>query len=186
MKMERVKVFGMCLPTNLIKFLTETMATSHVIIITTVQLMKKIGIVLSMTNNQPATQSEADIAACKRVNQDNFGFFLDPIYKGSYPQEFMEWIAPHAPKIEQDDMKIIHQPIDYLGVNYYMTFDVAFSNLGGLLKISMEQKSASNWDFTPEIGFSINPEGLTTLLGYIREEYNNPPIYITENGCTVE
>jgi beta-glucosidase len=146
----------------------------------------KIGIVLSMTNNRPATQSEADIAACKRVNQDNYGFFLDPIYKGTYPKDFIEWIGPHAPKIEPGDMEIINQPIDFLGVNYYMTFEVAFSNLGGLLKIDMQQKSASNWDFTPDIGFSINPEGLTTLLGHIRNEYNNPPIYITENGCTVE
>ena len=79
-----------------------------------------------MTNNRPATQSEADMAACKRVNQDNYGFFLDPIYKGTYPKDFMEWIGPHAPKIEAGDMEIINQPIDFLGVNYYMTFDVAF------------------------------------------------------------
>ena len=146
----------------------------------------KIGIVLSTTYNRPASEKKADIAACTRVNQDNISLFLDPIYFGTYPELLMEWIGAHAPVIKSGDMKNIKQPIDFLGINYYMTFDVSYSPWGGLLKMDMQQASSGNWGFTKDIGFSINPEGLSRLLVKIKETYQNPVIYITENGCTLD
>jgi len=144
----------------------------------------QIGIVLSMTNNIPASDSEADRAACLRANQDNIAFYMDPLYKGHYPELLMDWIGPHAPKVDPSDMNIINQPIDFLGINYYMTMTVAFSHWGGLLKLSSTQTSSANWSMTPILGFSINPEGLRRLLNRIKEEYGSFPIIITENGCT--
>ncbi|MDV7402507.1 family 1 glycosylhydrolase, partial [Arthrospira platensis SPKY1] len=50
---------------------------------------------------------------------DLLNFFTEAIYRGKYPQDLIEWIGPHAPKIGADDMSIIHQHIDFLGINYY-------------------------------------------------------------------
>ena len=45
--------------------------------------------------------------------------YLDPVLLGKYPDELKEifgeaWITPR-----DEDMKLIREPIDFLGVNYY-------------------------------------------------------------------
>jgi beta-glucosidase len=144
-----------------------------------------IGIVLDLQHRQPATNSEADRAACQRVFESTLGLFLNPLFKGRYPEMLFEWIGPLAPRIDDGDMALINQPLDFLGVNHYMTFAVHFSQRGGLLKVGMEQVSAPNWGRTA-VGWGINPAGLTAVLLNLKENYGNPKIYITENGCAVE
>jgi beta-glucosidase len=144
----------------------------------------KIGIVLNTSYHVPASDSEADRAACQRVDDDGINFFTDAIYRGEYPQEFLQWIGTHAPKVERGDMALIQQPIDFLGINYYMTFNVAHSPWGGLLKQSSEQVAVNDWRHST-IGFGFNPDGLTRLLLRFKEKYDNPVIYVTENGVAL-
>jgi beta-glucosidase len=81
-------------------------------------------------------------------------------------------------------MNLINQPVDFLGVNYYMTFAVRFSPRG-VMKLDMDHVSAPNWGHTAT-GWGINPPGLTATLANLRENYGNPKVYVTENGCAVD
>jgi len=144
----------------------------------------KIGIVLNTARHIPVSDSAADRAACERARNEELYFFTDAIYRGQYPQELIEWIGPHAPRVEPGDMLLIQQPIDFLGVNYYMTFKVAYAAQGGLNKLSLKQVVVDDWTHSSN-GFGFNPDGLTDLLLDIKERYNNPPIYITENGVSL-
>lgn len=144
----------------------------------------KIGIVLNTARHIPASDSAADRAACERARNEELYFFTDALYHGEYPQDLIEWIGPHAPKIGPDDMGLIHQPIDFLGINYYMTFNVSYNAQGGLLKRSFHQVAVDNWTHA-STGFGYNPNGLTELLLTFKERYNNPGIYITENGISL-
>jgi beta-glucosidase len=144
----------------------------------------EIGIVLNLVPHEPQTDSEADHAACQRASEWFNGLFLDPLFKGHYPEMFIDWIGLHAPRIQDGDMALIDQPLDFLGVNYYMTFAVRFFHHGGLLKLDMDQISAPNWGRT-EMDWGINPGGLTALLLELKENYGNPKMYITENGCAI-
>ena len=144
-----------------------------------------IGIVLDLQHPQPATDSEADQAACQRRYDVTHGIFLDPIFKGQYPEALTEWIGPHAPKVHDGDMKLINQPIDFLGVNYYMTFVVRFDCRGGLMKMALDFASDQNWGHTA-MDWGINPPGLTATLLNLKDNYGNPNIYITENGCALD
>lgn len=144
----------------------------------------KIGIVLNTSYHIPASDSEADLAACQRVDDDGINFYTDAIYRGCYPQEFLEWIGTHAPKVEPGDMELIQQLIDFLGVNYYMTFKVSHAPWGGLLKQSSAQVAVNDW-WHSTIGFGCNPDGLTQLLIRFKEKYGNPVIYVTENGVSL-
>lgn len=144
----------------------------------------QIGIVLNLAHRQPATNSEADRAATQREYDFGNGIFLRPLFKGAYPAQLMEWIGPQAPKIEDGDMDIISQPIDFLGVNYYMSFEVKAVPESGLLKSSAEFISGNNWGKT-EMGWGIYPPGLVKTLVDVKD-YTDIDLYVTENGCAVD
>jgi beta-glucosidase len=142
----------------------------------------QIGIVHNPQHYLPATESEEDRAACQRVYEQGVSLFLDPLYHARYPQALMEWLGPHAPKIQGDDLKLISQPLDFLGVNYYFTEAISHSVEGGILKAIARPVSAPGWSRT-EMGWGINPNGLKAVLLDIKQRYGNPVMYITENGC---
>lgn len=143
-----------------------------------------IGIVIYFGNYLPASESEADRAACQRAYENMSAIFGDPLFKGRYPEALFEWIGPHAPRIEEGDMAVISQPMDFLGVNHYFTVQVAFDHHGGLLKLSERQVSAPHWGYT-SMGWGVNPDGIRATLFDLKTRYDNPPMYITENGCAV-
>lgn len=145
----------------------------------------QIGLVLSFAHHQPASDREADMAACQREYENGTALFMDPLFKGRYPEMLMNWIGSHAPRIEDGDLEAIAQPLDFLGVNYYMTLNVGFAPWGGLFKSQSSQVSAPGWGQT-EMGWGINPPGLTALLLNFKENYGNPKMYVTENGCALK
>jgi len=156
----------------------------------TVQLFRQggykgqIGIVLNLGHFEPASDSDADRAACQRSYEENVALFMDPLFKGCYPQTLLDWIGPHAPHVQSGDMAVISQPIDFLGVNYYTTNKISFS-LRGLLKADSAPVSAPGWGRT-EMDWGINPPGLAALLLHIKEKYGNPEMYVTESGCALK
>ena len=81
----------------------------------------QIGIAPNVCWAQPYSKSPEDQAACDRSIALNTDWFLDPIYKGSYPQFMVDWFAEAGATvpIQEGDMEIISQPIDLLGINYY-------------------------------------------------------------------
>ncbi len=153
-----------------------------------VQLYRKgnykgeIGIVLDLQHSQPASDDEADVAASHRRYELTNGIFLEALFNGRYPEQLMDWIGPLAPDVQDGDMALINQPIDFLGMNYYMTFAVKFANRGGFLKFSQDFVSSGNWGKT-DAGWGVNPAGLMASLTHLRDHFGNPKIFIMENGC---
>lgn len=145
----------------------------------------EIGIVLSVSHYEPASDRPEDVAACDRAYQNGTALFMDPLFKGHYPEMLWNWIGSHQPKIDDGDLEIIRQPIDFLGANYYFTEAIAFKPWGGLLKLETTPISASCWGKT-EMGWGINPAGFTKILRNFQENYGNPKMYITENGCAIK
>jgi beta-glucosidase len=141
----------------------------------------KIGIVLDLQNFIPASENEAEVAAARRVVQSSH-IFLDPLFKGRYPAELLEWLGPTGPQPQAGDLETIRQPIDFLGVNHYFTMKVRHDAGGGLLKAVSEPYTRPMWGRT-EVGWGVNPPGLTAMLLKVKEQYGNPEMYITENGC---
>lgn len=144
----------------------------------------KIGIVLNLSHVVPASDSKADRAAAQRAYESASAIFLDPLFKGRYPEMLIDWIGPHAPTIQNGDLALINQPIDFLGINYYMSFYARYAHSGGLFKLAMEQISAPTWGKTA-MDWDIYPPGLTAILLNLKENYGNPTMYITENGCAL-
>lgn len=144
----------------------------------------EIGLILNLNGFVPASESAADVAATQRVHDETHALFLDPVFKGKYPQRLFDHIGAHQPKVRAGDVQLIRQPIDFLGVNYYNTDTVAYDLFGGLNKAYIRPYSAPGWGRT-EMGWGIHPEGLRGELQHLKEHYGNPKIFINENGCAM-
>jgi len=142
----------------------------------------QIGIVLDLHNFLPASDREEDHLATRRAVEHAQNMFLDPIFKSCYPEYLSGWLGAIAPSPQPGDLETIHQPVDFLGVNHYFTGQVSFNTHGGLLKNHMKMVTAPMWGHT-EVGWGVNPSGLTNVLLKVKNQYGNPPVYITENGC---
>ena len=133
----------------------------------------ELGIVLNQWTADPATDTPADRALAEFEYARSVQWFMDPIFKGHYPELALRQYGANGPTVESGDFDIIRQPMDFLGVNYYFR---AFC-------------SAETPPRTPpvshgvtDMGWEIYPQGLTELLLKLNDEYKLPPIYITENG----
>lgn len=133
----------------------------------------RLGIVLNQWTADPATDSDADRALAELEYARSVQWFMDPIFKGRYPALAMRAHGANAPVIEEGDLAIIHQPLDFLGCNYYFR---AWCSAA-----TPPLPAPAPYGLT-EMGWEIYPRGLTELLLKLHGEYDLPPIYITENG----
>lgn len=143
----------------------------------------RIGIAVASAPAIPVSQDEKDISAAREnyfmSNYDAFAFsdayWLDPVVNGKYPQWVYDYKAINAPVITDEDMKLINQPIDFIGMNIYNGRYVKSGEQGSevqKLKDGMPRNT---------IGWPITPEALYWGPYFYYERYNKP-IVITENG----
>jgi beta-glucosidase len=136
----------------------------------------EIGIALSLAPAEPASSSEEDIQASEDDWNRNSRWFLDPLFSACYPPIlYKENGALSAVPILPNDLSLISQRIDFLGVNYY--FRTLFNAQGKVEKIPGSEYTDMGWE--------VHAESLRSLLNRINREYRLPPIYITENGIAL-
>lgn len=162
-----------------------------------------VGIVLNLAPQIPASSHELDIEAARRADGGLNRMYLDPLFKGHYPDDVLE-LALRAglavDNIEDGDMGLISASLDFLGVNYYMTWTVASTErlaqarqAGYVAPASLlSEGTAAALGFThvgrpwlgrTAAGWEVDPSGLTALLSRVRDEYSPGPFYVTENGA---
>lgn len=142
----------------------------------------KIGLTSAAGAVIPASESAEDIETARKeyFDSDNDAFvfsnsyWYDPAVKGKYP----DWVYDHksidAPTITDEDMKIINQPIDFIGLNIYNGRYVS-ADSGTLVNKAGMPMSLIQWPVTPE--------ALYWGPRYYFERYGKP-IMITENGMS--
>lgn len=140
----------------------------------------EIGIAPNTTWLEPYSNRQQDIDACNREIAWYLEWFMDPVFKGSYPHFMLDWFANKGVhlEIEDGDMEVIHQPIDFIGINYYTGHVARYKENEGLLDWELVELNYERTD----IGWPIFPEGFYKVLCRIKDNYGDVPIYITENG----
>ncbi|MEP6480386.1 MAG: GH1 family beta-glucosidase [Rhodoglobus sp.] len=162
-----------------------------------------LGITLNLTVADPVDPSDAgDRDAARRIDGQFNRFFLDPIFRGSYPDDVLADVAHlgFSDVVQPGDLQIISTPIDSLGVNYY--HGEAVSTRPTVAEMSTAAPSVRPkrspfpaaddvyWHLrdlpVTGMGWEVQPEGLTRLLKRIHAEYANPAgvtLAVTENGA---
>jgi beta-glucosidase len=162
----------------------------------------KVGLSLNPMPFRPATSHEADLAAVRRTDGNHNRLFLDPVLAGRYPADMLEHYEGHLPGfsvVMDGDMDVISGPLDFLGLNYYAPGTVAdVSRLADaraagycvpagesdLISADLRVVNVDRPDYDrTEMGWEIEPDGLTELLIRVAADYPAVPIFITENGA---
>jgi len=141
-----------------------------------------VGITLSISPAIPETDSEADKNAAEIADGLHNRWFLDILYRGSYPADITSLVEQLGGDlgIQDGDLEYIgNNKMDFLGVNYYSPNYVKADSTSLHFGISM----LPNPDETPAFNGPVRPEGLYNLLMDINNKYDNPVVYITENGA---
>ena len=142
----------------------------------------KIGLVVNLEPKYPASQSPEDLAAVRRADAYMNRQFLDPVFLGKYPEELREVFGEAWPEWSDEDMRLIKQPIDFLGVNYYTRrVEQHYPSHLPLRTKHVPQPQ----HITTDTHWEVFPEALTRVLLWVNERYGagTLPVYITENGA---
>jgi beta-glucosidase len=166
----------------------DALATAHHLLLShgrAVQILRErspesqVGITLNLDHVYAAGDDEDDRKAAAWVDGFHNRWFLDPIFKGSYPADMLEAWAEIAPPIEDGDLETIAQPIDFLGVNNYTSPLVAADLDDGNRSRFIRRENVDRTD----MGWEVVPEGLRDLLLRLGRDYAPKAIYVTENGA---
>jgi beta-glucosidase len=146
-----------------------------------------IGLVDNCSVTVPINESPENIEAAKKAFQYNGqnGGIIYPALTGQYNPAFLEQLKNDTPEIQQGDLEIIHQPLDFFGLNIYTGTYI---------------RASDNWQGCEWIGFpraypalnmpwlQLVPESLYWGIRHVSETLNRPDlkIYITENGCAAQ
>jgi beta-glucosidase len=139
-----------------------------------------IGIVVNLEPKYSASESEEDLAATRRADAYMNRQYLDPVFRGSYPPEMREMFGEAWPDFPAADFDLIRQPLDFVGINYYLRGVMKADPANVVEKATRVRVPESTYT---ETGWEVYPAALTDLLLWFRDRYGSTPVYITENGA---
>ncbi|XP_011297532.1 myrosinase 1-like [Fopius arisanus] len=120
------------------------------------------------------------------------GWIANPIFSkdGDYPammkkaeEERMEWeklSSPRLPEFSQYWIDLLRGSWDYLGLNHYSSYLVSKNSNDH----SYYEEKNPDWPVASNQWQNVVPQGFGDLLRFIKETYDNPPVYVLENGVS--
>ncbi|MCX4656624.1 GH1 family beta-glucosidase [Streptomyces microflavus] len=142
----------------------------------------RVGIVNNLSPIEPASTSEADLAAARRADGHINRWWLDPVLGRGYPQDMVELYGVELP-VQPGDLETIAAPLDWLGLNYYFRQIVTADPSGrapGFTQVPVAGARHTHMDW------EVYADGLEQLLLRLTEEYGVERIYVTENGSAFQ
>ncbi|XP_050208686.1 beta-glucosidase 47 isoform X2 [Mercurialis annua] len=154
----------------------------------------RIGIVINTLWYEPISNSMEDKLAVERARAFYMNWFLDPIIFGKYPSEMREILGDDLPSFSSNELQKLKSGLDFIGINHYNSFyikDCMFSSCkqgpgaskteGFAFRTAVRdghfigEPTSLDWLY-------VYPKGMEQIVMYIKERYNNTPMFITENG----
>ncbi|XP_045506363.1 myrosinase 1-like [Colias croceus] len=161
-----------------------------------------IGIALNFTWFEPTSDNPDDHQAARDARQFLFGQYAHPIFtkEGDFPEEFKRKIAGKSaeqsfkrsrlPELSATEVTAIRGSADFLGINSYTTKMVyrdasiegmypvpSYMDDMGVVIVKDSMWPQSQTDWLQEV-----PWGFYKMLREVNRLYDNPLVYITENG----
>ncbi|KAM9374918.1 lactase-like protein [Phaethornis superciliosus] len=160
-----------------------------------------VGISLTSGWGEPIDPyDQTDREAAERYIQFHLGWFANPIYRGDYPEVMKNYVGRKStqqglgtsrlPTFSVQEKTYIKGTSDFLGIGHF-TARYVIQKSFPLLQVpsyntdgDLAELVDPNWPAPgPNWLYSV-PWGFRRLLNFIKTQYGNPLIYVTENGVS--
>lgn len=141
----------------------------------------KIGLSTIVFPIHPADDSEISLQAARRYDGYFHRWFLDPLFRGSFPEDLVSWYRAkglNVPDLSPEEARLTAQPIDFLGVCYFSRF-VVRQAAEPLLEVEVVAPPPERCN---DLGWEIYPGGIYESLARVQADYAPREIYVSENG----
>lgn len=154
----------------------------------------ELGMSLDVIWYEPASNSTADVEATKRAQEFQLGWFADPFFFGDYPATMRSRVGVRLPRFTTKEADLVKGSLDFMGINHYTTFYTKDDNSTYIKKFLNDTLADSGsislpfrdgkpiGDKANSIWLYIVPGSMRSLMNYVKDRYNTPTVYITENG----
>ncbi|XP_055536574.1 myrosinase 1-like [Wyeomyia smithii] len=164
-----------------------------------------IGFTMDSSWNEPRSDSEDDKEASELAMQFALGWYMHPMFSesGNYPQAMIDRVGnlsmeqgfaqSRLPQFTDQEIEKLKGSADFFGLNHYTTSIVYKNDADNSVNFRVPSYDHDrntvgyqdpDWPDSGSDWLKVNPQGLYRLLTWIRNEYNNPLVYITENGVS--
>lgn len=134
----------------------------------------RIGTVPNLQPALPATDTDEDREAARKMDAAMNRATADPVFLGKYDPITRAWMGA---RIRPGDEDAIYAPLDWLGLNHYSpTYASARANAFGFR--NMDPPAGAE---TTLMGWHVKPSAFRDILIETSKRYRLP-IYVTENG----
>ena len=140
----------------------------------------EVGLVVNLEPKYTASDRAEDQQATARADAYMNRIFLDPVFRGAYPDELDEVFGEGWQDFPASDFDLIQEPFDFLGVNYYTRAVVEAAPES--YPEGAERVRQDHHTYT-ETGWEVYAPAFTDILTWVHERYDPIPLYITENGA---
>jgi len=155
----------------------------------------RIGFVVNSDWAKPLNESDPhDQEAAQRWVEFSCGWFADPIMKGDYPASMKQLVGARLPAFTAEQQNLLKTSVDVFFLNHYtsvyatmatnQTLHEGWEHDTGVFTL----RTRGNTPIGPPADspwLYVVPDGIRSLLKWVRDRYGNPEIVITENGVDV-
>ncbi|KAG7584499.1 Glycoside hydrolase superfamily [Arabidopsis suecica] len=152
-----------------------------------------IGFSIYAVGLSPYTNSMEDEIATQRANTFFHGWMLKPLVFGDYPDEIKSAMGSRLPVFSEEEAKKVKGSYDFIGIIHYTTLFVTNRPLPSIYPTNINKCFFKDMDAymittgkSSFIELEATPWGLEGVLEYLKQNFNNPPIYILENGVSLK
>ncbi|MDR0284897.1 MAG: beta-glucosidase [Propionibacteriaceae bacterium] len=150
-----------------------------------------LGLVYNIHQFYPASDSDDDLRAVAVADATGNWLYAEPVLKGRYDELTWEALGRHTDWefVAGGDLETMSAPIEFVGLNYYSP--------STLRRGRVPQAAPTPWvgaedvEWLParppvtEMGWTIEPQGLTDLLQRFHERYPGVELIVSENGAAM-
>jgi beta-glucosidase len=129
----------------------------------------------------PVIETPEHITAAQTATRERNAPYLTVMLEGQYTDAYLQAAGADAPQFTPDDLKVIAEPLDFVGINVYkpVAYVLASDRAPGWRELPFAKAHPNMFNRWLTLG----PEAMYWAPTFVHSLWGAKEIFITENGC---